>query len=284
MPQDGVLQIAQSINTYWTLHNNPTLNRFIQFFNIHNPLYPRPLIVNYDNNTHENIYMSVYANNYIYSTYVAELWMRNNIYTNVSCLEGAAYIHIANKMIIENDIYQNSSHFGHGSYSLFEIDEIIINNVTMRNLNGTGSSAQYYLYIYLNSGGSAYIDSLYFVNSYTGYQTGVYIEESINHFIIQNSYFYNLKVGSGNALINTGTFNDLKIINTTFVNIDNQNSDDDDNYMIVVDTINLGSSENSLINNIYVQNSSIAFINFNSIIGTTTSPIAFIMQDIFYSN
>ena len=45
MPQDGVLQIAQSINTYWTLHNNPTLNRFIQFFNIHNPLYPRPLIV-----------------------------------------------------------------------------------------------------------------------------------------------------------------------------------------------------------------------------------------------
>ena len=55
-------------------------------------------------------------------------------------------------------------------------------------------------------------------------------------------------------------------------------------YMIVVDTINLGSSENSLINNIYVQNSSIAFINFNSIIGTTTSPIAFIMQDIFYSN
>ena len=54
--------------------------------------------------------------------------------------------------------------------------------------------------------------------------------------------------------------------------------------MIVVDTINLGSSENSLINNIYVKNSSIALINFNSIIGTTTVPIAFVMQDIFYSN
>lgn len=186
MPQDGILQISQSINTYWTLHNNPTLNRFVQFFNIHNPLYPRPLIVNYENNTHENIYMSVYGNNYAYSTYIAEMRMKNNLYTNVTCLEGAAYIRIANKLFIENDIYENSLNRGHGSHLLYEINEITVTNLTMRNFNATGSSAQYYLYIYLNPGGSAYINSLSFVDSYIGFQAGVYIEESVNHFVIQN--------------------------------------------------------------------------------------------------
>ena len=232
MPQDDVTQISQSINSYWSLHQNPVRNRFIQFFNIHNPNYYRKLIVNYDSNIHENIFHSVYANNYIYSTYVAELWMRNNIYTNVSWLEGAAYIHIANKIIIENEIYQNSSDFGHGAYSLFEVNEIVIKNITMKNLNGTGSSAQYYLYLAVNSGGSANIDSILLADSYIGFQTGIYIEGSINHLIIQNSIFKNLKLRSGNALINTGTFKDFQISNTTFINIDNQYADDEDNFML----------------------------------------------------
>lgn len=93
-----------------------------------------------------------------------------------------------------------------------------------------------------------------------------------------------MKVGAENSLINTGTFNDISIVNTTFANIDNQISTDSDNYMIVFDTIDLSSSQNSLVSNISIKNSSIAFINFNSIIGTTTSPVLFIMQDIFYSN
>ena len=153
----------------------------------------------------------------------------------------------------------------------------------MKNLNGTGSN-QFYFFLALNQGGSAYIDSLSFFDSYTGYQVGIYIEESINHLVIKNSYFNNLKLASGNSLINTGTFNDLQIINTTFSNIQNQNLDDDDNYMIVIDTINLGSAENSIIKNISVQSSSIAFINFNSIVGTTSTPMSFTLQDIYYSN
>ena len=284
MPQDDVTQISQSLNNYWSLHENPVRNRFIQFFNIHNPNYYRKLIVNYDSNTHENIFHSVYANNYIYSTYIAELWMRNNIYTNVSWLEGAAYIHIANKIIIENEIYQNSSDFGHGAYSLFEINEITVRNITLRNLNGTGSSAQYYLYFALNPGGSAYIDSIFLTDSYTGFQTGIYIEGFINHLVIQNSIFRNLKLRSGNALINTGTFKDFDISNTTFNSISNQYSEDEDNYMLIISTIDLDSAVNSIIQNISIQSSSIGFINLNSIIGTLTAPISFNLINIYYSN
>ena len=115
--------------------------------------------------------------------------MRNNIFTNVSGLQGGTYVIYGDTVLTENEVYQNSSNFGFDNYAFMEMNSITIRNYTFRNLNGTGSSAEYFIYLELNNGGSSIVDGLNFVNSNLGYQIGIYIQDNINNLIIKNWFF-----------------------------------------------------------------------------------------------
>ena len=210
--------------------------------------------------------------------------MRNNIFRNVSWLQGGAFIVKASTVISENEVYEDSSNFGFNAYAFMNMDSISIRNFTFRNLNGTRSSTEYYIYLILNEGGSALIDGLKFTNSYVGFQTGVYIQDNINSLLIQNWIFQNLIVGSNNYLINTGSFKKLQIVNTLFQNITSQTSDDYGNIMILINSIDLTSASNSLVDNITVSDSKLGFIYFNTISGKTASAINFTISNINYKD
>ena len=142
------------------------------------------------------------------------------------------------------------------------MNSITIKNFTYNNINSTEASSGYYIYLLLNEGGSALIDGLKFTNSYVGFQTGVYIQDNINSLLIQNWIFQNLIVGSNNYLINTGSFKKLQILNSVFQSITSRTSDDYGNTMILINSIDLTSASNSLVDNITVSDSKLGFIYF----------------------
>lgn len=67
-----------------------------------------------------------------------------------------------------------------------EMNNITLKNYTFKNLVGTGSTAEYFIYLVLNQGGSASIDGFTFVDSNLGFQTGFYIQDNVNSLVIQN--------------------------------------------------------------------------------------------------
>ena len=235
-------------------------------------------------NTQENINNNVYSSNFADNTYNTDIWLRNNIYKNVTGQQGAGYILYGNALISENEIFQNSSYFGSFVFAYMELNSITIKNMTLKNSNGTNTSSADFIYLILNDDGSSIIDGLTFTDSNLGYQVGIYIQDNINSLIIQNWLFQNLIVGTSNNIINTGSFQSLQILNSVFENISSQTSDDYGNIMIEVKSINLTSASDSLISNITIQNSVIGFVDFYTIVGSPNQTINFIISDIYYEN
>lgn len=91
-------------------------------------------------------------------------------------------------------------------------------------------------------------------------------------------------MSSSNKIINTGSFQSLQILDSAFDNITSQTADDYGNIMIEVNSINLASGSDSLINNITIQNSVIGFVDFYTIVGSTDVAINFVVSDIVYEN
>ena len=283
-PSDDVVQTVDITHNYWTMPYNPTQDRFVTFYTEFDQDYYRRMIVNYSYNLHENILDNIYGLNLAYCTQNTEIWMTNNQFYNVSCLQGAAYAVVSDKFIIENDLYADSTDFGFDTYAIMDTNEVIIKNVTTRNVNATGSSSEYYFYLRMNNGGNVTVDGLYFENSNVGQQRGLFVQGNMNTFIMTNLNFLNVLVGTGNTLINTGAFNKLEIYNTTFTNVQNETPNDENNIMITVNKINLGNAQNCIIKNATIENSEIGFLLFSSITGTASQTVTFSIEDINYQN
>ena len=131
-------------------------------------------------------------------------------------------------------------------------------------------------------GGIVSLDQIFYQNSNIGVQSGLFIIGIIDSLTITNSAFSNLKVGTSNSILSTGELKSLTISNVTFADIDSESPDDQSNYMISVDTINLDNATDSSIDNITIQNSQTGFIKFDTITGNNTIKKYFSITGITY--
>lgn len=246
--------------------------------------YIRKVIINYDSNYHENITKNVYSVVSTYSTPNTDYWIRNNIWRSYSGFYGVVYIERAKNVIVENELFENSEDFGFDTYAFLFVDNVIMRNITTSNLTSTGSSSEYFIYLYVNDGATVYLDEIFYKNCHIGKQAGFYIDGLTTSLTIKNSIFQNLTLGTENHLISTGEFNTLYISNLTFYGVNIETTNDLDNFMIKVDAINLNNASNSEISDITISNSDVSFLSFNLITGEAATPINFTLSGIEYKN
>ena len=284
VPDDDLVQQVEVINTYWSLTYNPTQDRFVLFYSTFTPDYIRKIVIKYENNLHENIVDNVYAVCHMNANVNTDMEVRNNIFTNVSSKNGAVFSDYSQNIIVENEIYRDSENFGFSTYSFFFAVNVTFINFTNSNLNGTGTSDNHYIYLSMLSGSQVNLNQIFYENSNIGVQSGLSIVGTIDSLTITDSVFSNLTIGTSNSLLSTGKIRSLLISNITFININSVTPDDQNNFMINVDSINLDNASNSSIGNITVLNSQTSFVKFDTITGNNATTKYFEITGIRYKD
>ena len=284
IPQDDLTQDIEIKNTYMTLTENPNKDRHVQLLLFFEESYPRNLRVKYINNRHMNIVDSYYSMLNAYTTPLTDVWIQNNLFHNVSGVNGAVVIITAKNFVVENEIYEDSTNFGSNAYAFQEVNSVTMRNITISNVNGTGTSTDNYLYMVINNGGFVDIDDWKFVNSATGLQAGIQTEGVLSRLTIKNSKFENIKTGNKNTIISTGEFKHFEMTNTTFSSIESEHSTDEKNFMITIGNINLDDSKSSKIEDVSIELSKISFLLFNTITGNPTKEVNFNINNVKFSN
>lgn len=71
---------------------------------------------------------------------------------------------LTKSVVVENSIYLNTDDFGFDIFLLLESDTIIMTNLTIQNVNGTGTNSEYYIMMSLNEGGTATLTQVNFMS------------------------------------------------------------------------------------------------------------------------
>ena len=270
-PDDSVVQSVEISNNYFTLSENPYENYFSTIFYIFKTDTIRQIMIVSDNNTYQNISNNLYALNMAYVTINTELQISNNVYLNVSGLQEALYSEMASKVIIQNEVSQETSHFGSSLYSIKNIDNLTLSNITIDNVSEDGNNDNHYIDVHANDNATVNIDTLIVMNTDIGLQRLIYTIGVIHTFSMSNSLFYNITIGESNYLLSKGEFHHVQISNLTFTNITSESSEDTDMYMIMIENINLDqATQASTITDINVVSSNIGLFLMKSVTGSAS--------------
>ena len=199
--------------------------------------------------------------------------LSNNTISNVSSQQGLITFDKMKSATVLNSEFYNFSDFGHNLYYFSNIENVIVQNISLQNINATGSVSDYLFLFDIVNKGNVLIDMVYMNNVNIGLQAGFYFNGLMSKISYTNMYFSNIYVGNNNRMMSTGEFNSITMNNITFINSFDQYSSDTENYWIVFDNINLNNATNSIISDIYASVSRINFIKMESVIGSTTTPI-----------
>jgi hypothetical protein len=113
---------------------------------------------------------------------------------------------------------------------------------------------------------------------------GLHFEGSVTNLLLQNSVFSDIKVGTSNSIVNAQQVSVLTFSNCSFTLIGSSEPDDEDNLMVNIQTFGLDQALDSSITGITVDQSTISFLHFNSIIGSLPAPVTIDFSDLTFIN
>ena len=282
-PVDGERQYLIYDHITLTLPDNPSNIHFNGYYIDLALFNTRTLALMHINSYYHDQNHMVYPVHQIFGSPNLEVHIINCTFVNVICTFGGNMVTVAKLVNIENNLFMNTSDFIYATYNLLQIDTVNVSNVTHRNINGTGSSTEFFMIIDLNENGNSTFSSVNFYDWYIGVQKAIYFSGSMNAFIMNNSIFSNLIVGTRNSIMSAALVSMISITNWTFTSISPSSKFDENNMIINIENLNLANSMNSTIKDIYVQ-SSISFLAFNSVVGKLNSPISFTISNIEFNN
>ena len=272
------------IKTKMSMPNNPNKDKFTSYFvDISSDSIRKP-ILNYLSGEYTDQYQMPYPTHHVFSNIQTEINIINATFSNVTGANGGTMTTLSNSVVIQNTVYQNWDNFGFDTFLLLQSNTIKLTNLTFRNVNGTGSSTEYYVSMKLNSGGTATLDNVKFYDWNLKEKAGLRFEGSVSNLSITNSEFSNVDVGNANAIILAQDVSTLAFSNCTFMNVEQSTSDDESMKMVNFQNFNLNSASNSSISNITIESSKISFLEFASISGTPNQPVELQISQIVYQN
>ena len=284
MPQDDLVRIITIDSNYFSLPENPDANRHTQYYMDYGDNMPtRREILNYQNNVHEDIVDSIYSMLDIYVMPNVEVNMVNNTWRNVSGIYGGAYIYNSGPVVITDNIYTDSSNFGFALVSFEEVNGVTIQNFTVDNLDSTGTSDEYFFYLYVNEGYGVSIDNLVVTNTQINYQSVLFVDEFIDYIEISNSEITNCQVSPGVSAYDLGAFYHSEIANITFTNV-TSTDEASDSYIISIAGISLDTDTNSSISEVTVTESNIALLQLGSVSEETSQYVSLTLSNIAYTD
>ena len=283
-PTDDMLQTITIKNNLFTLTSNPDNERFVETYIEVASSYQRQLQVNILDNQIINIVQNVYPIFYWVSTSLTNAYLSNNTISNVSTQQGVISMSIMNSATLLSSSFYNSSDFGHSLYYFASVQNITVKTINLQNITATGGSNDYFFLFDIINNGTVDVESVYMKNVNIGVQTGFYFSGILSKVSYKDMYFMQVYIGNNNKLMSTGQFSTINISNITFVDIYDQYSSDDNNYMLSIDTFSLYKSSNSSIKNIFIQTSEINFLKIQSVVGVTSTPVYLTINNITYQD
>lgn len=115
-------------------------------------------------------------------------------------------------------------------------------------------------------------------------QSGFYVEGIIRSLTITDSYFENISIGSELAILSTGDVHKIDFSNMTFHQISADTDDDEHNFMIRVNSIDLDHAYDSYMNNITITESYIGFLDFDGIVGSSDISTHLYVSNVTYKD
>ena len=198
---DGATRIVSITNLYMSLTSNPDKDRFTQVYSEFWEGSDRTEIFIYENNYHENIVDSIYAMFDIYLQPNTQIFFNNNTFVGVSGLYGGAYIYNTGAVSMKANKYLNSSNFGAGMITFENTGSVIIDGMTIDNVQATGTSDEYGLNFILNTNSDLAISNLVVTNTDMGPQILLYVSSLVNKFTLTNSQIASTTLSSNIAFI-----------------------------------------------------------------------------------
>ena len=234
------------------------------------------VIVKILNNVYPVIHWTLTSNSNIYFI--------NNTISNVSAQQGVIFVSSISSTTLMNSNIYNISDFGHNLYYFSNVQNVVIQNIALLNVNATGKSTDYLFLFDIVNKGTVLIDMISMNNVNIGLQAGFYFNGLMSNISYTNMYFSNIVIGNNNRILSSGEHNSITMKNITFINIFDQFSSDAENYLFVIDNVNLNGGANSSIKDINVQVSRVDFLYMESVIGSTLTPIYMNFENIIYKD
>ena len=212
-PNDGIIQKVSVINTTWTMPINPYGDRFICFYCNWDSGYYRKIVLTYSNNLHKDILNARYSAPFLIASPLSTLVIQNNEYINVSTVFGALYSTRSDTVLLENNFYIDSESMGSGTFSFKDTNEVVMRNITHKNLNSTGKSSLRFLYVSIKNGGNFTGENLFFENVDFQTSQSIVIDGNLDVYRLNFLNYTNVRVGNKNSLISLNSFKFLSISN-----------------------------------------------------------------------
>lgn len=265
LPTDNRDHYFTFTGTKMSMSDNESEDKFTSYYVDLSSDGTRRLLLSYVAGVYTDQYLMPYPTHQINANALTEISIINATFSNVTWINGGTMTSRAKSVLIKNTIYENWDNFDFSTFQLLKSDFISMINLTHQNVNGTGTSSQYYLYLQLNEGGTANLDSVNFYNWDLKLKAGIYFDGLVQELEFKNSVFSSLKVGTSNSVILVEEVGRVTMQNWTFEGISHSKEEDEDMKMVNFQTFNLDQGGNSSIDGIKISNSRIAFLEFNSV-------------------
>jgi hypothetical protein len=165
---------------------------------------------------------------------------------------------------------------------LFSNEHLNIESMNVLNNIGSDVDATFKLYrLNLAEGGKVTFNNLIYRNNTFNYYGLCTSTTTLQEFAITNSIFENDILGPKLiSYLNTGSIERVRIENVTFTGLNYSPDRSFDPYLLVIPSIDLKNSENSIIRNVTITQSDAQFLQLDGFKNTPTTSSCFNFSDI----
>ena len=242
-------------------------------------------IIVVQNSLFEDIYKAYFPPIGLFLSSNTDVYIYNNTFSEVSTNYGSMMIYFANNIVMENNTLSSCIDYQFSLVQLYFIfGDITIEGLYLDAVTSKVIQSHYCIHIMPLWGNSITVNDFRVTNSQFYSQNIFTIDSSSYDLFLSNVTVQNSEVSIDHSLLVFDSANMIIISDVIFLNIKGISTDYSDSYMISISNLNLASSNDSTIQNITVQEASLGFFNFESIMNEPTQSRQFKVVDVSIIN
>lgn len=180
---------------------------------------------------------------YIGCSVLDDMTYTNGVFSNYYV--GGSYLWAGQdwkSVFMKNLIFENSIGNAYQGVSMIDVQDIIFNNITLRNITGTQVPITSFITTNRSPSTSLIIDGL-IIDDWSFLMSNFYSTfASLDYFELMNVHFSRVSIAGGESLVVLDDIKHLLFINMTFENIINSDTVNEGSAIILLNSLNLNSN------------------------------------------
>ena len=239
--------------------------------------------IKYRNNFHFNITESFYSVIGFYVSSTVSTYISNCTFESSSTTYGIFEVFSSDNVTIDGIYFYNLYPFAERIVKVMYFKNLKLNDMVWTNALTLSESTLPLNSFLPYSGATFQLSNMHVYSTNLIDRPLISISRACN-FIASNLTFENLKMSTGGIIIKTGPVNGLQMRNVTFKGITGVTPNEVENYLIYITSIDTKSSNNYLIDNVKIYNSSSNLLSLNVLLNSPLSTKYFNISNILYDS